>query len=106
MLRFAKGQEIEKQLCSPNQRIGELEVLLRRTLRPGTRLRFKLPSEVNSFRVSPAAFDASLMNLVANAAHAMPEGGVLCITTGNRPVTGGSLEPGADRRGWVGTEER
>src|SRR3546814_9419022 len=34
------------------------------------------------------------MNLVANAAHAMPEGGELCITTGNRSVTGGSLEPG------------
>lgn len=94
MLRFAKDQEIETQLCSPNQRISELEVLLRQAVLPGTRLRFHLPSEVNSFRVSPAAFDASLINLVANAAHAMPEGGELCITTGNRSVTGGSLEPG------------
>lgn len=94
MLHFAKDQEIEKQLCNPNQRIRELEVLLRRTVPPGIQMRFQLSPETDSFVVSPAAFDASLVNLVINAAHAMPKGGELSILTGNRSVTDGSLRQG------------
>src|SRR3546814_2448061 len=45
-------------------------------------------------RISDWSSDVCSSDLVANAAHAMPEGGELCITTGNRSVTGGSLEPG------------
>src|SRR3546814_20943270 len=59
LLSFAKDHEREKRLCSPNDRINELEVLLRQTVPAGIELRLRLPPDVGSFRVSPGAFDDS-----------------------------------------------
>src|SRR3546814_13838502 len=56
MLRFAKDQEIETQLCRPNKRISALEVLLGPTVLSGTRLRFHLPTGVNSSPGMSGAF--------------------------------------------------
>src|SRR3546814_9724614 len=64
LLSFAKDHEREKRLCSPNDRINELEVLLRQTVPAGIELRFRLPprsaehtSELQSLmRISYAVF--------------------------------------------------
>jgi signal transduction histidine kinase len=94
LLRFAKDQDQERRLCSPNQRIDELKVLIRQSLPPGVRLQMQLSPDVDWITVSPALFDAAIINLVVNAVHAMPAGGELHIATANRPLADGSLPSG------------
>lgn len=95
LLRFAKDQDLEMRLCHPNERIGELEVLIRQSLPPNVRLQLELSQDVDYIRVSPAAFDAAVINLTVNAAHAMPGGGALRVAACKRSLTGGELAAGS-----------
>src|SRR3546814_16746493 len=84
LLSFAKDHEREKRLCSPNDRINELEVLLRETVPARIGLRFRPPPAVVSFRLRPGACDASLIILAVHAQYPTTGGGALRLTTRTR----------------------
>src|SRR3546814_10878450 len=67
LLSFAKDHEREKRLCSPNDRINELEVLLRQTVPAGIELRFRLPPDVGSFRVRSEEHTSELQSLMRHS---------------------------------------
>ncbi len=72
------------------QQTPEFEHL--RSVSPGVRIQFKLANDLLNIKGSSSHISKTFMNLLANAAEAMPEGGRLTVTTSNRhldrPVQG------------------
>lgn len=86
ILDFARSAEPDFQLVNVNDVAGDLALLVRHKL-TNQRIRFELSLEPNLPRVEADAAQLSqaLLNLVLNAAEAMPEGGDLQIKTGFEP---------------------
>jgi signal transduction histidine kinase/ActR/RegA family two-component response regulator len=55
---------------------------------PAVRVELRLEAGLRNISGSPHHLSKTLMNLVSNAAEAMPEGGTITITTANRTVDG------------------
>ena len=83
LLQFAKDQEMDKRILDPNAQIERLVSLLQQAIPNGITLRLDLARDVRHVNISPALFDASLINLAMNSSHAMPEGGEIRISTRN-----------------------
>jgi len=77
-------------VISDYQNTPEFEHL--RSAFPRVRIQFKLAQDLLNIKGSHAHISKTFMNLLANAAEAMPEGGLLAVTTSNRhldrPVQG------------------
>lgn len=93
LLQFAKDQDVERRTLDPSEQIERLVTLLRQTTGFGIRLRLDLAPDVGAVNVSPALFDASIVNLAVNASHAMPDGGELRISTCNAFVADDPVLP-------------
>ncbi len=81
LLSFAKDHEIRKAPLDPDEQISELKGLLRHCATVKVDLQFEVNVGQARIKVSPALFDAAIMNLTINASHAMPDGGQLVIST-------------------------
>jgi len=88
LLNFAKDHELRAVQVRPDQQIERLSGLLRRTIGPGVDLRLDLNAADAVVEVSLALFDSTLVNLCVNASHAMPEGGLLRVSTAGVPLRG------------------
>ncbi|MCG8493373.1 MAG: ATP-binding protein, partial [Sneathiellales bacterium] len=83
LLGFARKEASNPQTVNPNHLIANLEELLKRSLTASVELRLDLQKEVWNIDVDPGDLENVLINLSLNARDAMPEGGILTISTQN-----------------------
>jgi signal transduction histidine kinase len=78
---YGQRQIIRRQIVDLNEVLGQVISALPRVL--GDRIAFsqKLHQPLPSARVDPGLIEQALMNLIANAKDAMPQGGQLSITS-------------------------
>jgi two-component system cell cycle sensor histidine kinase/response regulator CckA len=83
LLAFSRRQLLHPRVVSLNTTVTELEPMLQRLLGVGVRLETELASDLGNVLADPAQLEQALVNLVLNAREAMPEGGLLRISTTN-----------------------
>ncbi|ANM30843.1 hypothetical protein ABI59_16570 [Acidobacteria bacterium Mor1] len=89
LLAFSRRQTLEFKPLDIDLAISELEPLLRRTIREDIRVDLEAGERVPPILADPGQVELVLMNLAVNAAEAMPEGGVLTMTTGRTSIEAG-----------------
>jgi signal transduction histidine kinase len=95
LLAFAKQQELAAHAADINELLRKLELLLRYSAGPKTRIVLELASDMPKCLIDPLQFDVAVLNLVVNARDAMPNGGELQISTdGVETAKFGSAAPG------------
>jgi signal transduction histidine kinase len=72
LLAFARQQELEARAADANELLRNLELLLKYSAGPETRIVLELASDVPKCLIAPSQFDAAVLNLVVNARDAMP----------------------------------
>jgi signal transduction histidine kinase len=98
LLAFAKQQELEARAGDVNELLRNLELLLKYSAGPETRIILELASDIPKCLIAPSQFDAAVLNLVVNARDAMPHGGEIRISTERwvaETAISGSHAPGA-----------
>ena len=103
LLAFSRRQLLHPRVVSLNTTVTELEPMLQRLLGPGASLETDLDPELGKVLADPAQIEQALVNLVLNAREAMPEGGLLRITTSNvePEVTAWQLENGTQPEAYI-----
>jgi len=84
LLAFARQQPLQPQRVQLNDVVSGIVKLLSRTLGENIRISLELAPDIWPTVVDPAQLEASLTNLATNARDAMPKGGRLMISAGNR----------------------
>ncbi len=83
LLAFAREERVEPRVVSLNALVEEMLGFLSRVIGERVELAVELAPELWRARIDPAQFYSVLMNLVVNARDALPEGGVVAISTRN-----------------------
>jgi signal transduction histidine kinase/ActR/RegA family two-component response regulator len=81
LLAFSRRQRIEPRVLDCNRVVGEMDRLLYRLAGERVEVRVSLHREPLHVIADPSQLEQILVNLVANARDAMPEGGQLRIST-------------------------
>jgi hypothetical protein len=97
LLAFARRQRLEVRTLDLAEVLSGLEPILRRLIREDVRLRFELAGGLPAVRADRSQLEQVVVNLVANARDAMPEGGEVTVTTRLAEVDGAeaAARPGA-----------
>jgi len=96
LLAFSRRKQAEPQTFSLNQLVEEWGGLFRRILGEGFSTVLQLAEHPAQVHADPAQVEQVLVNLVANARAAMPEGGQLLIATEVVALTGDPRLPDQD----------
>jgi PAS domain S-box-containing protein len=83
LLAFGRREVVRPQAMSLNSVVGDVDQLLRRTLGEHVRLSTDLEEEVWPIMADSGQIEQVLVNLAVNARDAMPDTGVLTISTEN-----------------------
>ncbi len=97
LLSFTRQRDLTVRLVDANQIIRGMEDLLLRTLGGVVQVEQHLAQDVWPTLVDPDQLELAVLNLAINARDAMPEGGMLTLTTRNMPIAHGSnaeISPG------------
>lgn len=86
LLAFGRKQVLEPQVLQPNEVIGGLVPLLKRSLPENIELNVSYAKDVANILVDVARMEQVVVNLVVNARDAMPHGGRLTLGTCNREL--------------------
>ncbi|MBC7897368.1 MAG: response regulator [Cytophagaceae bacterium] len=81
LLAFARRQPLQPRRTSFTEIVRQMESMLLRAVGEDVTLRLNL-GEAGQVKVDPVQLDTAILNLVVNARHAMPKGGLLVIETG------------------------
>lgn len=81
LLSFARRRDLEVREHELNGLIADMEHVLKHAAGPGNRLEIALGENLALCLADRTQFDAALVNLVVNARHAMPNGGIIRIAT-------------------------
>ena len=87
LLAFSRSQILQPRVLDVNASLVELESLLKRLLTADLELEFALQPDVGHVRADPGQLAQVVINLAVNARDAMPDGGVLTISSRNARVT-------------------
>ena len=87
LLAFSRSQILQPRVLDINAALVELEALLRRLLSADLELVFALAPDAGRVRVDPGQLAQVMINLAVNSRDAMPDGGVLTISTRNETVS-------------------
>jgi signal transduction histidine kinase/CheY-like chemotaxis protein len=85
LLAFSRRTPLNSEVLKLGDHIDKLAGLLDHSLRENVSVRFALPGDLWPVDVDVSQFDVAMLNLAVNAKDAMPRGGQVCITAGNRP---------------------
>jgi PAS domain S-box-containing protein len=83
LLTFARRRKLAAQRLVLNERMSEMQNLLRRTLGEEITLATKLDADLWPTLTDPGEIDSAVINLAINARDAMPNGGTLTLSTRN-----------------------
>jgi PAS domain S-box-containing protein len=86
LLAFARQQVLEPSVVDINSLIGGMYELLRRTLTGDIEIQQRLEPQPWPLKVDAGQLENAILNLIINARDAMPEGGVIEITTRNATI--------------------
>jgi len=78
LLAFSRNLMLQPRLLNLNDRIVDMEEMLKRVIGEHIVLTRRLDSDVGQVKADPTQIDQVLMNLVLNARDAMPQGGRSC----------------------------
>ncbi|MCC6316361.1 MAG: response regulator [Gemmatimonadaceae bacterium] len=81
LLAFARRQPLQPRRIAVSDVLRQMEPLLQRTVGEDVVLRLNL-RDAGATKIDPVQFDTAILNLVVNARHAMPRGGLLVIESG------------------------
>ncbi|MDJ0711595.1 MAG: ATP-binding protein [Woeseiaceae bacterium] len=88
LLAFSRRQQLQPRVLDLNEQIRGLASLLERIVSKDVRLKFTYAKEVCAIEVDPDQLRQVILNLIANARDAMPDGGELRISTDSISVSG------------------
>jgi signal transduction histidine kinase/CheY-like chemotaxis protein len=83
LLAFSRKQVLQPQIVDLNQIVFGMEKMLRRLITEEVELTTHLAPRLSRIKADPGQVEQVLLNLVVNARDAMPEGGVIAVTTEN-----------------------
>ena len=107
LLTFAHRGAVNPQDVQLNSVIGELRSMLRRAISGSVKIELSLAPELWTTRIDVGQLEQLLMNLIVNAADAMPEGGTVVVETANVEFDGPSpTEPQVTAGPYVRIEVR
>ena len=86
LLAFSGRQMLKPRAVRLNQVVAEMERLVRRTIGEDVRLEVELAAGAGVVHVDPGQIEQVILNLIVNARDAMPDGGVLGVSTRNVEV--------------------
>ena len=98
LLTLARKRPSEFEEIDLNQHVSSMAILLEHTLGCNVRLDIDLTPDLWFTRADPVEVDSMIINLVMNASHAMPNGGVVCIETSNVTLGGKGTGGEAQKR--------
>jgi len=87
LLAFARRQTLQPKLVEPDELIGGMAELVRRTVGPAIAVELHLDDGIWNVLCDPSQLENALLNVVINARDAMPEGGQLTIRTADLRLT-------------------
>ncbi len=91
LLKFSHKESVEKQLLDLNEVVRDSKDFLCRVAGPSVELEIELASDLGAIRADQGQLKQVLMNLVANAHDAMPNGGRIRIETANISLPRGGV---------------
>ena len=83
LLAFSRQQILQPRVLNLNEVVRNVEKMLQHVLNADIELRIDLADELANTQADPGQIEQVLLNLAGNARDAMPDGGVLSITTEN-----------------------
>jgi CheY-like chemotaxis protein len=83
LLSFARQQTLHTNQYNINKLIENFEPLLKQAGNARMTFDIRLEPDLKAVQIDAAGFENALLNLIINAADAMPDGGKICITTSN-----------------------
>lgn len=86
LLQFSRHQSLKDEVTHINQLIKDNTLIFNTTFAQKVKFEIKLFPELWTTCLDKASFSDALLNLVINANHAMPNGGLIEITTLNREL--------------------
>ncbi|HUF74843.1 MAG TPA: response regulator [Longimicrobiales bacterium] len=100
LLQFSRGRPSEPTVFDLDELVRSMEAMIGRMIREDVRFVVRTTDGPGRVRADRGQIEQVLLNLVANARDAMPEGGLLAIETANVTLSGddaqvrGAVEPG------------
>ena len=83
LLAFSRKQILQPSVLDINDAIKGMELMLRRLIPAHIDLVVSLQGEIGAIKIDPTQLEQIVINLVVNAADAMPRGGKLTVETSN-----------------------
>ena len=85
LMTFSRRQELKAQTVDINKSLYVMERLLQRSV-PDTDIRMELNYEIGKTFIDANRLESAVLNLLTNARDAMPDGGIIIISTGTVTV--------------------
>jgi two-component system, cell cycle sensor histidine kinase and response regulator CckA len=100
LLAFSRRQVLQPRLVDVNDALRSVHAMLRRLVKENIVIVLNLDPRIDAVRFDPGQLDQVIVNLVVNAADALPKGGTITLSTA-RTVLGEDSRPDIAPGGYV-----